>query len=246
MTVVKNLQSRPYIAEQLCDLLGMRVDDFLRLTEVHILPYLVLTKKRDIITRIAATYKPAKSPFDLCSEKNNLAAILAFLLSQAPKDPEGMIMPLLAEVDSTFKGHSLAELVRSEPILIACELLRWLGDSRGTAKAERVSERSLRVVRAELRLTLFLKIRQALRDLAVLVPRKTITQSTASSTASKRSTSLYHFIEGHVLGIITQFTNTVNDFHVRQPLVEKKRNVAAIGEMIKIARSHASSALPQV
>lgn len=139
VTVVKNLQSRPYMAEQLCDLLGMRVDDFLRLTEVHVLPYLVLTRKRDIILRVAATYKTTKSPFDLCSEKNNLAAILAFLLSQAPTDPEGMVMSLLAEVDSAFKGHSLAELVRSEPILIACELLRSLGDS-GEARAEKVSE----------------------------------------------------------------------------------------------------------
>lgn len=139
MSVVENLQTRPYMAEQLCDLLGMTVDDFLRLTEVYVLPYLVLTRKRDLILRVAATYKTAKSPFDLCSEKNNLAAILAFLLSQAPKDPEGMIMPLLAEVDPTFKGHSLAELVRSEPILIACELLRGLGDSGEMAKAERVS-----------------------------------------------------------------------------------------------------------
>jgi hypothetical protein len=129
VTIVKNFQSRPYMAEQLCDLLGMKVDDFLRLTEIYILPYLVLTRKRDIIVRIGATYNDAKSPFDICSEKNNLAAILAFLLCQPSSNPEGMIMSLLAEVDPAFKGRTLGELVRIEPILIACDLLKGLGDS---------------------------------------------------------------------------------------------------------------------
>jgi len=53
-------------------------------------------------------------------------------------------------------------------------------------------------------------------------------------------------VEEHVLGIITQFAHAVNDFQVRQPLAEKKRYILAIGEMIKIARGHVSSALPQV
>lgn len=138
MAVVKNLQSRPYMAEQLCELLGMKVDSFLRLTEVHILPYLVLTRRRDIICRIGASRNEGESPFDVCSEKNNLAAILAFLLSQQSNDPETMIMSLLAEIDSAFKGRTLAELVRIEPILIACDLLKNLGNS-GDQNKERVS-----------------------------------------------------------------------------------------------------------
>ena len=75
------------MAEQLCDLLGMKVDGFLRLTEIHVLPYLVLTRKRDIICRIGASRNEGESAFDVCSEKNNLAAILAFLLSQESDNP---------------------------------------------------------------------------------------------------------------------------------------------------------------
>lgn len=129
------------MAEQLCDLMGMKVDDFLRLTELYILPYLVLTQKRDIIAKVGSTYKDHKSPFDLCTEKNNLAAILAFLLSQPSPNPEAMTMSVLAEVDTAFKGRSLAELVRTEPILIACDLLKSLGDTRdgkGTESKSRV------------------------------------------------------------------------------------------------------------
>lgn len=125
------------MAEQLCDLLGMNVDDYLRLTEVHILPYLVLMRKRDIISRIGASYKKTKSPFELCSENNNLASILAFLLSQPSSDPEGMIMSLFQDVDPQFKGCTLATFLRTEPILIACELLKSLGDA-GDGKGDKV------------------------------------------------------------------------------------------------------------
>lgn len=129
------------MAEQLCELLGMKVDAFLRLTEVHVLPYLVLTRKRDIICRIGASRQEGETPFDVCSEKNNLAAILAFLLAQESSNPEAMIMSLLAEIDPAFKGRTLAELVRIEPILIACDLLKSLGDA-GDQNKERVSTNS--------------------------------------------------------------------------------------------------------
>lgn len=129
--------------------MGMKVDDFLRLTELYILPYLVLTQKRDIISKVGATYKDPKSPFDLCTEKNNLAAILAFLLSQPSPNPEAMTMSVLAEVDTAFKGRSLAELVRTEPILIACDLLRSLGDTRdgkGNESKSRVRKMNLKLL----------------------------------------------------------------------------------------------------
>ncbi|RAK98040.1 protein kinase MEC1 [Aspergillus ibericus CBS 121593] len=218
VTVVRNFQSRPYMAEQICDLLGMKVDDFLRLTEIHVLPYLVLTRKRDVIIRIGATYKDSKSPFDICSEKNNLAAILAFLLSQPSSNPEESIMSAFSEVDAAFRGRTLAELLRIEPILIACELLKGLGDF-GKEKGTR-----------------FLR---ALHLLAVLVPRK-------SGFTPKPEDLIGYFVEEHVLGIITQFAHAINDFQIRQPLVEKKRNIAAIGEMVKVARGHINSALPQI
>jgi serine/threonine-protein kinase ATR len=55
-----------------------------------------------------------------------------------------------------------------------------------------------------------------------------------------------YFIEEHILGIITEFAHAVNDFQIRQPLVEKKRNITAIGEMVRVAPGHVSSAIPQV
>ncbi|KAA8650030.1 protein kinase MEC1 [Aspergillus tanneri] len=125
-------------------------------------------------------------------------------------------MSALSEIDAAFGSRTLAELVRIEPILIACDLLKGLGDL-GEGKGARYH--------------------RALHFLATLVPRK--------STHGKKANLIGHFIEEHVLGIITQFAHVVNDFHIRQPLTEKKRNIIAIGEMIKVARGYVSSALPQ-
>lgn len=77
--------------------------------------------------------------------------------------------------------------------------------------------------------------------LATFVPRKF-----AHGSSSKKTDLLSHFIEEHVLGIITQFANAINDFQVRQTLAEKRRNLKAIEEMINIAQGHVSNALPQV
>lgn len=82
---------------------------------------------------------------------------------------------------------------------------------------------------------------QALGLLASATPR-----TTNQSSATKDEDLLSIFIEEHVLGIITEFAHAVNDFQIRQPLVEKKRNLIAIGEMVTIAKGNISVALPQI
>jgi serine/threonine-protein kinase ATR len=83
---------------------------------------------------------------------------------------------------------------------------------------------------------------RALEILASLTPRK----PSAGYTVSREVDLVANFIEEHVLGIITEFAHIVNDFQIRQPMVEKKRNIIAIGEMVKIAKGNISIALPQV
>ncbi|OJD13407.1 hypothetical protein AJ78_06141 [Emergomyces pasteurianus Ep9510] len=221
VVIVKNIQSRPQMADQLCDLLGMKVDNFLRLTEVHVLPYLVLMRKHDIIARIAATYDEKQSPYQLCTRKNNLACILTLLLTQPSNDHNAMISSIFNEMSPEFRVHDLAGWVRAEPILIACELLKGLGDS---TRAERS------------------KYFKALKLLASLTPRKA--EQGVDTVRGKELVT--NFIEEHVLGIITEFAHVVNDFQIRQPIVEKRRNIIAIGEMVKIAKSNITIALPQI
>ncbi|WEW59433.1 serine/threonine-protein kinase M1 [Emydomyces testavorans] len=218
--VVKNLQTRPHMADLLCDLIGMKVDNFLRLTELHVLPYLVVMRKKEVIARIARTYDTDKSIFKLCTSSTNIASILSLLLTQQSSDLEVTIASTLSELSPEFKDQDVTGLIRMEPILIACELLKGMGDSA----AEKES-----------------KHYQALEYVASLTPRQL-----GHANSSKMDNSLVAFIEEHVLGIITEFANVINDFQIRQSVVEKKRNIMAIAQMIKIARGNINIALPQI
>jgi serine/threonine-protein kinase ATR len=83
------------------------------------------------------------------------------------------------------------------------------------------------------------KFDDALRLLASLTPRK-------RGPSSESSLGVGPFIEEHLFGLITEFVDTVNDLHARYPVIEKKRNIIAIGEMIKLAPNHVNAAIPQV
>jgi serine/threonine-protein kinase ATR len=122
------------MAAQLCDLLGMSVDGFLNMTEIHIhiLPYLVLMRKKDVIMRIARAAESQEketSLFDFCGTGKNMVAIVSFLMIQLSQDPERLVISVLADLSDQFRGLKLRALLRSDPILFACELLKGLGDS---------------------------------------------------------------------------------------------------------------------
>ena len=91
-----------------------------------------MMRRKDLIIRIARTYDKDKSVWDICSASTNIASILSVLLIQEWSDLEVMIPSLLSEMTPEFKGHNLGAIVRMEPILIACELLKAVGDTGGT------------------------------------------------------------------------------------------------------------------
>lgn len=220
VTVIKNFHSRPVIAQQLCDLLGLKVEGLLMLIEEYALPYLVLTRKHDVILRIALTHGPTMSVFDLCTQRRNLASILSFLLAQPSPDLEEMIMTLLIDVSPDFSEQDLAGWVRLNPDYIACELLKAVvdaGDSRGS------------------------RAYQALHLLAQLDHRKP-----GHSSNSKKSDIMGSFLEANVLSIITDYSNILIDLETRQPNAEKRRCLAAIGEVMKLGKGRLTVALPQI
>ena len=134
VTVVQDLHRRPQIAQQISDLLGVSVTDFLSMTQVHTVPHFVLTKKKDILQRIADAC--GRSIMVLCREHNNLAAILSCVLLQTSSDVESLVMNLLNAVSPEFGNVDCAELLRSEPQATASELLRAAGESDEVKKAK--------------------------------------------------------------------------------------------------------------
>ena len=123
---MNDIQRRPQIAQQLSDLLGMTVTEFLLFTQTYTVPYLVLTKKREILQKVADSC--GRSPKTLCMDHNNLAAILAYILLQASDDTERMIMTLFAVVSPEFTKIDYTELLKAEQPLTASELLKAAGE----------------------------------------------------------------------------------------------------------------------
>ena len=104
----------------------MTVTEFLLITQTHTVPYLVLTKKREILQKVADSC--SRTPKTLCMDHNNLAAILACILLQASDDTEGTIMALFAVVSSEFTKIDCTELLKAEQPLTASELLKAAGE----------------------------------------------------------------------------------------------------------------------
>ena len=216
----KSLMTRPNVAQQLCDLLGMELSSLMGHAAEYALPYLVLHKAHDVIAKFAEANGQSITAFDICTEGPNLVAILSFLLVQPFPDPEQSINSTLLEVAGDFGKTDLAEWVASDPIHIACELLRAIGDS-GQGKSSRVY--------------------QALQLLAQLAARQR-----GQTSGSKRNDSMGTFLENNVLAIVTHFTVLLNDLEAKVSMVEKRRCLAALGEVVKLGKGRIVRALPQI
>ncbi|KAF2457856.1 hypothetical protein BDY21DRAFT_320173 [Lineolata rhizophorae] len=224
ITVVQDIFSRPQLIQTLSELLGKSVNQFLVQTQTDTLPYLVLMKKRNILERLAAARGPSVSILDLCmTPSKNRAATLARLLQHDPKDFENTAREFLCGAAEAPNDLDIASLVKSEPIQIACELLK-------SAAEVEVSKRS--------------HIYQAIQSLAVIEQRKPGLKSNP-----KPSKLLAGFFEAHVLGIMTYFSEVIDnraETYNLQPMFERKRCLRALEQMILMAKNKVTIALPQI
>jgi serine/threonine-protein kinase ATR len=138
--VVKDLQTCPQTIQLLSDLLSMSVSEFLKETQHHTLPYLILLKKKDIILRVAQA-SGGDSTWSICVKDKNLTATLALLFVQEFTDVEGTTMALLREASPMFDKLELEEFAQSLPIPVAAELLKTAGDQVNGNKSRVQSQR---------------------------------------------------------------------------------------------------------
>ena len=144
--VIKDLQTRPQKAQQLSELLELSVSQMLVITQTETLPYLVLTKKKETLQRIALAR--GTSVQDICMQpRKNLAAILALLLRQPSNNIEKTAMDILVEIAPEFQenGNDLSSWIKLEPVLVACELLKAAAEEDSTKKPQVCSPLSLSV-----------------------------------------------------------------------------------------------------
>ena len=140
--VFKDLHNKPQKAQQLSDLTEQSVNQLLLSTHTELLPNLVLTKRKDILGRIAKAR--GTSIEDICTQpRRNLAGILALLLCQpvADSEVESNAMETLVSVAPAFldNGNELESLVKLEPVMVACEVLKLAADQHD-ARNDHVSK----------------------------------------------------------------------------------------------------------
>lgn len=219
--VVKDLRSRPQKAQQLCELLSITVPRFLLQTQAETIPYLILTKNRELLQRIATARNMEIQ--DICLQPSrHLAMIMAYLLLANFPNPEQEILNLLCAATPKFQEADVVQLIRLEPIPIACEMLKVAGEQPAKKKGP---------------------AHKAIGTFVGYFERKN------GKSSSKTSTQLLaHFLEDHVLGIMTHFSDIIDGRTDIHSMTEKARCIRAIAEMISLAGPHFNlgMAVPQI
>ncbi|KAF2747396.1 hypothetical protein M011DRAFT_458655 [Sporormia fimetaria CBS 119925] len=220
VSMCKDLRSNPQKAQQLSDLTEQSVTQLLLAIQPEILPHLVLTKRKDVLEQLAAAR--GSSIQDVCIQPHrHLANILALLLCQPGPDVEKATMDALVTVSPAFaeSGYTLSDWVKNEPVMIACEILKSAADHSQTQRKH---------------------FHQGFRILVALADMKA-----GQKKPKNQKRALESFFEVHLLGIMAHFSEIL-DSVVSHPIVEKRRCVGAINELISIAESNICFALPQM
>lgn len=220
VSVVQDLSVKPQKTQQLCDILGMGVNTFLVHTQRETLPTLVLTKKKDIVQRIAGARTNGSTAKDVCMQpRSNLASILTLLLVQPWADPEDTALACLTEIAPEFQNTDMAGLVKLDPVLVACEMLKYCGEEHESRKP--VAYQALQLVAS-------------------------ISERMPGQRRKSSRKELEAFLESHLLGILTHFSTMLEIGLSAEPTSERIRCINGMIEMFSLSKGHVSVALPQI
>jgi serine/threonine-protein kinase ATR len=125
--VVCEINNKPQKAQLLGHIVEMSVPMLLCDIHPHVIPILVLNKRKDVIRRIAKAKDTTVE--DVCMQPS-LAPILALLLCQTGPDVEQRTMDCLIAVAPGFRDDRfpLQELIVQEMASTACEVLKMAVD----------------------------------------------------------------------------------------------------------------------
>ncbi|KAL7620953.1 serine/threonine-protein kinase M1 [Parahypoxylon ruwenzoriense] len=218
-SAIKDFTSRPKLTRLLAELLDMNVSDLLLYIQEYALPWLVLTKKRDVIQKIAEV-RNEKEIWRPCLDSANLGPILALLLIQETPDIQQQSTDLLGHISPHLnKSGILLELLQIEPLPTAFELLKAAGEADEDRKPH---------------------IRNALNQMAIMM------LAGSGDTKHKKSHASGPFLQRYALGLMARLTLIINDVSTRTPIQERKLCVKAMEEMIRIGKCYIRIARPQI
>lgn len=217
--VVKDLPAKPQKLQQLADLLGVPVNLFLLNTQHFTVPYLVLWKRSNALVRIAQARGEDASVWSVCMNKKNMNPIIALIIVERPENADAAIIECLGHAHRDFLSQDPIDLVKSDPITLACEILKIAADREDAQRT---------------------KALQGFQELASMIERRG--HSTRTSTTQARMTTL--FFENHALGVLQSFSDAIDN--PNDPLLSKQRCLRAMERMMEVGGNEVSIALPQI
>lgn len=145
----KDIVQRPQRSRAIAELLQISVNELLLLIQSHALPWLVLDKRKDVIQKIAEARQETEIWRPLM-DSHNTASVLSLLLLQESENIEDFVKSSLDEISPHFHALSLADIVQSEPVLTAIELLKAAAGADESRKRQVGCELLLLKLRARL------------------------------------------------------------------------------------------------
>ncbi|KAK3363362.1 phosphatidyl inositol 3-kinase-like protein [Lasiosphaeria hispida] len=219
-TVVKDVVSKPQTTSRVAELLQATggVPELLCLLQNFALPWLVLTKKREAVQKIAEARGEAET-WQPCLDTANLPSIISLLLIQDVQDVAEYSMSLLRHTSSHFDGFQLVELLRTDPLLMALELFKTATDGDKARKN---------------------RARAALTTMSTLL-------SDPRDKKAKKSHITGRYLQQHALGLATRLSEVINDsLDLHPPVLERRRCLRAMEEMIRVCHTYVCIARPQI
>jgi len=117
------------------DLLGVSVTEFLTMTQPYTLPWLVLTKNNDVVSKISQARRDDEPWRAILESSTNFGPIMALLLVQNVPNLDSFIMTLLRDISPHFDALDLDDLLRMDNIHIALELLKNAGEETDSKRS---------------------------------------------------------------------------------------------------------------
>jgi serine/threonine-protein kinase ATR len=216
-TAIKDLVSKPQTSRMVAELLQTSVPELLLLVQSYAMPWLILTKKREVVLKLAEA-RGDKEPWMACIDGSNLGPILALLLVQDVPNLEEYCMSLFRHVSHHFDHVTLVELLGSEAAGTALELFKACGDADESRKP---------------------RIRAALSLMASLLLN--------DGGNRRKAHHLGRFFQQHALGLTSRFSEVITDsLQQNPPVQEQRRYIKGMEEMIRVCKAYVRIARPQI
>ncbi|KAH0495668.1 hypothetical protein TgHK011_009203 [Trichoderma gracile] len=215
----KDIVQRPQRSRAIAELLQISVNELLLLIQSHALPWLVLDKRKDAIQKIAEARQETEIWRPLMDSQNT-ASVLSLLMLQESDNIEDFVKASLDDISPHFHALSLADIVQSEPMLTTIELLKAAADADASRKRQ---------------------VQKALTMMA------SMSLGAVKETRNKKTDLVGRFLQLHILGLMTRFTDVINDsISIHPQVTEQRRCIRALEEIIRICQSYARIARPQI